>query len=121
MKESIKDMGLLAQTTVSAMKKFNFSDFQEAFLNYKKMCNSTLYGGLRILTDYSVGKMVQARTHKKKRINKKWRKRFGFKSVPDGDKIYVIPPAGVIVMHPGTYEKLKKSMKNCNQKEKTNE
>lgn len=105
-------------TTTSFMtNSFDFESFLKEFLDYKKMCDSTLYGGLRILTDYSVGKMVQARTHKKKRINKKWRKRFGFKSVPDGDKIYVIPPAGVIVMHPGTYKKLKKAMKNCNQKE----
>lgn len=26
--------------------------------------------------------IVQARTHKKKRINKKWRKRYGVKEVP---------------------------------------
>lgn len=41
--------------------------------------------------------IVQARTHKKKRINKKWLKRYGMKEVPwnkffiMGDKIYAHP------------------------------
>ena len=41
--------------------------------------------------------IVQARTHKKKRINKKWRKRYGVKEVPwnkfyiEGNKIYCHP------------------------------
>lgn len=102
-------------------KPLALNSIMETMQKYRKEHNPDFYCGLRIITDVSLGKMVQARTHKKKRINKKWRKRFGFKSVPDGDKIYVIPPAGVIVMHPGTYEKLKKAMKNCNQKEKVNE
>ena len=39
----------------------------------------------------------QARTHKKKRINKKWRKRYGVREVPwkkfyiEGNKIYCHP------------------------------
>ena len=41
--------------------------------------------------------LVQARKHKKKRINKKWLKRYGMKEVPwnkffvMGDKIYAHP------------------------------
>lgn len=41
--------------------------------------------------------IVQARTHKKKRINKKWRKRYGVKEVPwnkfyiEGNRIYCHP------------------------------
>lgn len=41
--------------------------------------------------------IVQARTHKKKRINKKWRKRYGVKEIPwnkliiEGNKIYCHP------------------------------
>lgn len=40
---------------------------------------------------------VQARTHKKKRINKKWRKRYGFREIPwktfyiDGNRVYCHP------------------------------
>lgn len=105
----------LFRSTTVCSSTFDFEKFSERLTTL--MEQNSYYFGLRIVTDASLGKMVQARTHKKKRINKKWRKRFGFKSVPDGDKIYVIPPAGVIVMHPGTYEKLKKAMNNCNQKE----
>jgi hypothetical protein len=41
--------------------------------------------------------IVQARTHKKKRINKKWRKRYGVKEIPwnkfviEGNRIYCHP------------------------------
>lgn len=48
--------------------------------------------------------IVQARTHKKKRINKKWRKRYGVREVPwkkfyiEGNKIYC---------HPKMIEKIK--------------
>lgn len=106
---------ILFRSTTVCSSPFDFEKFSEQATTFMEQNSS--YFGLRIVTDVSLGKMVQARTHKKKRINKKWRKRFGFKSVPDGDKVYVIPPAGVILMHPGTYEKLKKSAKNITQKE----
>lgn len=106
---------IISRSTTVCSSPFDFKKFSENVTMLKEQ--NSFYFGLRIVTDASLGKMVQARTHKKKRINKKWRKRFGFKSVPDGDKMYVIPPAGVIVMHPGTYEKLKKSIKNITQKE----
>ena len=54
--------------------------------------------------EVDVPKLVQARTHKKKRINKKWRKRYGVREVPwkkfyiDGNKIYC---------HPKMIEKIK--------------
>lgn len=42
-----------------------------------------LFGGTTIVTSKHLSKYksVQARTHKKKRINKKWRKKYGFKQV----------------------------------------
>ena len=47
--------------------------------------------------------IVQARTHKKKRINKKWRKRYGLKEVP-WNKAYVID--NKIYCHPKIIEKM---------------
>ena len=47
---------------------------------------------------------VQARTHKKKRINKKWRKRYGFKEIP-WNKFYIVD--NKIYCHPNMIEKIK--------------
>ena len=41
------------------------------------------------ITEY-ITKNVQRRTHKKKRINKKWLKRYGMKIVPDNTKILLV-------------------------------
>lgn len=66
------------------------------------ICNS-IFGYQLIGVPY-MADIVQARTHKKKRINKKWRKRYGMKEVPwkkfyiAGDKIYC---------HPKMIEKIK--------------
>lgn len=57
---------------------------------------SGIFGYQIIPVPYMADK-VQARTHKKKRINKKWRKRYGFKEVPwnkfliEGNRIYCHP------------------------------
>lgn len=48
--------------------------------------------------------IVQARTHKKKRINKKWRKRYGVKEVP-WNKFVIV--GNKIYCHPTMIEKLK--------------
>ncbi len=53
--------------------------------------------GYQLIESHHCADLVQARTHKKKRINKKWRKRYGMKEVPwkkyfvVGDKIYAHP------------------------------
>lgn len=44
--------------------------------------------GKRVLITNMITKDVQARKHRKKRINKKWLKRYGHKIVPDNTKIY---------------------------------
>lgn len=53
--------------------------------------------------------MVQARKHKKKRINKKWLKRYGYKCVPDNDKMIV--SNNKLFMTKGAYERVKKGIK----------
>lgn len=40
------------------------------------------FGGYRVIESPFMCDKVQARTHKKKRINKKWRKRYGMKEIP---------------------------------------
>ena len=47
------------------------------------------WNGLRLVETTAVTKEVQARTHRKKRINKKWLKRYGLKRVPDFTAIYI--------------------------------
>ena len=55
---------------------------------------------------------IQNRTHKKKRINKKWAKRYGFtisETLKNGE-IYMID--GKLYMSQNTYEILKKNLEN---------
>ena len=51
-------------------------------------------------------KKVQARTHKKKRINKKWAKRYGFKTYEN--QLFKNGQMIVLGMNERTYEALKK-------------
>lgn len=60
---------------------------------------------------YIVTKEYQRRTHRKKRINKKWRKRYGCNVVnmmPDG-KVMLID--GTLFMTKKTFEEAKKKLK----------
>lgn len=50
------------------------------------------------------GKTI-ARKHKKKRIQKKWLKKYGYKDIPD-PKVYVFD--GKIIGHPKTLKKIEK-------------
>lgn len=43
--------------------------------------------GVRLIETNAITKEVQRRTHRKKRINKKWLKRFGYKTVPDHGRV----------------------------------
>ena len=58
-----------------------------------------------IITEY-ITKDVQRRTHKKKRINKKWLKRYGIKIIPDNTKILLVN--NTLMMTGKCYEKLRK-------------
>lgn len=61
--------------------------------------------GKNIIISDRITKDVQARRHKRKRINKKWLKRYGFKKVPDNTKIFVTDE--YVFMTEKTYEKVK--------------
>ena len=62
--------------------------------------------GYKILITEYITKDVQRRTHKKKRINKKWFKRYGMKIIPDNTKILLVN--NTLMMTGKCYEKLKK-------------
>ena len=64
---------------------------------------SSIFGYQIIEVPYMMN-IVQARTHKKKRINKKWRKRYGVKEVP-WNKFYI--EGNRIYCHPKIAEKVK--------------
>lgn len=59
--------------------------------------------GYQIIPVSYMADMVQVRTHKKKRINKKWRKRYGMKEVP-WNKFVVFEDK--IFCHPKWYYKV---------------
>ena len=62
--------------------------------------------GYKILITEYITKDVQRRIHKKKRINKKWLKRYGMKIVPDNTKIVLVN--NTLMMTEKCYEKLRK-------------
>ena len=62
-------------------------------------------GSKIIITEY-ITKDIQRRIHKKKRINKKWLKRYGVKIVPDNTKIMLVN--NTLMMTEKCYKKLKK-------------
>lgn len=62
--------------------------------------------GCKILITEYITKDIQRRTHRKKRINKKWLKRYGMKIVPDNTKILLVN--NTLMMTEKCYEKLKK-------------
>ena len=73
--------------------------------------------GIRIVETSFITKEVQRRTHRKKRINKKWRKRYGMKTVEDPTKaILYKDPVGdnVLFVHPRMAERLRETcIENC--------
>ena len=66
--------------------------------------------GMEIVITECLTKDIQRRTHKKRRINKKWLKRYGYKCVPDNDKMIVFN--NKLFMTKGAYEKVKKGIKD---------
>lgn len=62
--------------------------------------------GYKILITEYITKDIQRRTHRKKRINKKWLKRYGMKIVPDNTKILLVN--NTLMMTEKCYENLKK-------------
>lgn len=67
------------------------------------------FNGYRLVEAPFMCDKVQARKHKKKRINKKWRKRYGMKEIP-WTKIFVLGN-NAIYAHPKMIERLIEEMK----------
>lgn len=68
--------------------------------------------GMEIVITEWITKDIQKRKHKKRRINKKWLKKYGYKCVPDDDKMIVFN--NKLFMTKGAYEKVKKGIKSIN-------
>lgn len=47
------------------------------------------YMGYNLRGTTAITKLVPRRTHRKRRINKKWLKRYGYKSVPDDNRVVI--------------------------------
>ena len=71
-----------------------------------------LYNDVPIIITNAITKTVQARTHKKKRINKKWLKQYGYKEVQNENKTYMID--GKLYMTQRCYNKMKKILEKEN-------
>lgn len=65
--------------------------------------------GYRLIASDAVKKRIQRRTHRKKRVNKKWLKKYGYMYVPDDEHIYIM--GDCIVGTPKTIEKIIKQYK----------
>lgn len=74
------------------------------------MLESGYLNGMRVFTTNMITKDVQSRKHRKKRINKKWLKRYGYKIVPDDTKIYATNDA--IFMTKRCFHRLKKQIES---------
>lgn len=77
------------------------------------MTSIEIFGGRKIIITDAITKKVRKRTHKKKRIDKKWLKRYGYKEVQDHSKMYVTDD--YIFMSKQNYEKLEKQLAKENE------
>lgn len=62
------------------------------------------YNGFRLIETTAITKQVQRRTHRKRRINKKWAKRYGYKTVLDDARI--IQFGDCLLATPNTIKKI---------------
>lgn len=67
------------------------------------------FNGYRIIETTAITKQIQRRTHKKRRINKKWLKRYGYKTVLDNGKVIIAE--NCIFATPKTAKKIIEQMK----------
>ena len=73
------------------------------------MNQPTYFMGFRLIETTAITKEVQRRTHRKRRINKKWLKRYGYKTVIDDGRI--IRYGDCILATPNTVKKIIATMK----------
>jgi hypothetical protein len=67
------------------------------------------YMGFKIYETTAITKQVQRRRHRNRRINKKWLKRYGYKTILDDEKI--IRVGDRLYATPNTVKKLISAMK----------
>jgi hypothetical protein len=65
--------------------------------------------GLRLIETTAITKQVQRRTHRKSRINKKWLKKYGYKTVLDDERM--IQFGDCILATPNAIKRLIKAAK----------
>ena len=70
-----------------------------------KMHRVGLLYGMEIMISNSITKEVRARKHKKRRIDKKWLKKYGYKHIPDNNTILRV--GNVLYMTQRCYDKIK--------------
>lgn len=73
------------------------------------MNQPSYFMGFRLVETTAITKEVQRRTHRKRRINKKWLKRYGYKTILDDDRI--IQYGDCILATPNTIKKIIAAMK----------
>jgi hypothetical protein len=61
--------------------------------------------GMEIVISNSITKEVRARKHKKRRIDKKWLKKYGYKHMPDNNTILHV--GNTLYMTKKCYDKIK--------------
>ena len=66
------------------------------------------YNGVPIVITDAITKRVRCRIHRKKRINKKWLKRYGYKEVQDHSKILFAN--NTLYMSQKNYDRLKEEL-----------
>jgi len=68
--------------------------------------------GIPVILNLHQGEYVQRRKHRKKRIDKKWRNRYGFKFIPSKEVIIIENPPGdkKMIMHPIVWEAIRLEM-----------
>ena len=76
------------------------------------MLENGLYAGMPIIIDNNITKTIRARTHKKRRIDKKWLKKYGYKVVQDDTKMYMFE--GKLLMSQRCYNRIEKFFKQTN-------
>ena len=62
-----------------------------------------MFNGMPIIISNYITKKVRCRTHKKRRVDKKWLKRYGYKEVQDSTTVYMTN--GSLFMSQKCYDK----------------
>jgi hypothetical protein len=70
------------------------------------------YNGFKLIETTAITKQVQRRTHRKRRINKKWAKRYGYKTVLDDGRILLV--GDCLFATPNTVKKIIEKTKENN-------